>query len=137
MKKSAGAILIEKNKVLLVKPGPKSQQLPGTYSFPDGHIEDGENEEETAKRELQEETGLIADKLVEFQGNYVKVTLTLKTGRFEYSFKSYLVQEYHGELHATEETTPEWIMISEARKMKLFGKNNQILEDALRFLGLK
>lgn len=50
--KSCGAVIIDENKVLLVK-----HNL-GHISFPKGHIEVGETEEETAFREVLEETGL-------------------------------------------------------------------------------
>lgn len=50
--KSCGAVIIKENKVLLVK-----HNL-GHISFPKGHVEVGETEEETAFREVLEETGL-------------------------------------------------------------------------------
>ena len=34
------------------------QEMAGAYSFPKGHMEGGETEEETARREVWEETGL-------------------------------------------------------------------------------
>lgn len=56
MEKSCGAIVyhrgISKIKYLLVK------QKNGYYGFPKGHVEDNENEHETATREIKEETGL-------------------------------------------------------------------------------
>ena len=51
--KSCGAIIVnDKNQVLLVK------QTLGHYSFPKGHVEFGETEEETAIRETKEETNI-------------------------------------------------------------------------------
>jgi 8-oxo-dGTP pyrophosphatase MutT (NUDIX family) len=50
--KSCGAIIINDNKVLIIK------QHQGFYSFPKGHVEQGESEIETAKREVKEETNL-------------------------------------------------------------------------------
>ncbi len=50
--KSCGCIVIDNDKVLLVK------QNDGHIAFPKGHIEKGENEEECALRETYEETGL-------------------------------------------------------------------------------
>lgn len=52
MEKSCGTITIKGNKVLMVL-----QNL-GHMSFPKGHVEDGETEEETAIRETLEETGI-------------------------------------------------------------------------------
>lgn len=55
--KSCGAIVYRKyhgnTEILLIK-SIKS----GHWSFPKGHMEEGETEEETAKREIKEETGL-------------------------------------------------------------------------------
>ncbi|MDL2257771.1 NUDIX domain-containing protein [Eubacteriales bacterium OttesenSCG-928-K08] len=55
--KSCGAVLYTLNdgeiKYLLV------QTTSGHISFPKGHIEPGETEEETARREIFEETGLV------------------------------------------------------------------------------
>lgn len=50
--KSCGCIIMDKQKVLLVK------QTKGHWGFPKGHVEENETEEETAKREVKEETNL-------------------------------------------------------------------------------
>ena len=51
--KSCGCIIIKNNKVLLVYE--KGRDF---WGFPKGHVEDGENEIETALREVKEEVGL-------------------------------------------------------------------------------
>lgn len=55
--KSCGAIVYrqigEKTQLLLIK-----HRYSGHWSFPKGHVEDGEHENETALREVKEETGL-------------------------------------------------------------------------------
>ena len=50
--KSCGCIIIEKDKVLLI------QHNKGHWGFPKGHVEAGETEIETARREVKEETNL-------------------------------------------------------------------------------
>ena len=50
--KACGCIIIEKGKVLLI------QQTKGHWGFPKGHMELGETEIETAKREVKEETNI-------------------------------------------------------------------------------
>ena len=50
--KACGCIIIEDGKVLLIK------QHQGFWGFPKGHVEDGETEEETAAREVKEETNI-------------------------------------------------------------------------------
>lgn len=50
--KSCGAIVIDNDKVLIIK------HKVGHVGFPKGHVEEGETEEETAIREVKEETGI-------------------------------------------------------------------------------
>ena len=54
-----GIIIVRDNKVLMVKESKK--ECYGKLAFPAGHVEDGENIMEAAKRELLEETGYKAD----------------------------------------------------------------------------
>ena len=50
--KSCGCIIIKNNEVLLIK------QTSNQWGFPKGHVEHDESEEETARREVKEETNL-------------------------------------------------------------------------------
>ena len=50
--KSCGAIVFNGDDVLII------EQFQGFFSFPKGHVEDGETEEETAIREVKEETNI-------------------------------------------------------------------------------
>ena len=52
--KSCGIIVFDNDKVLVVK------HLDGHYGFPKGHVENNETEEETAIREVKEETNCDA-----------------------------------------------------------------------------
>ncbi|MBE6763083.1 MAG: NUDIX domain-containing protein [Ruminococcaceae bacterium] len=55
--KSCGALVVRRGKdeteILLIK------HNGGHWAFPKGHVEAGESEEQTALREVQEETGLV------------------------------------------------------------------------------
>lgn len=50
--KSCGAIILKDNKALIIK------QTSGYWSFPKGHVENNEKEEDTALREVKEEVNL-------------------------------------------------------------------------------
>lgn len=50
--KACGCLVIENEKILLIR------QLSGAWGFPKGHVENGETEEETAIREVKEETNI-------------------------------------------------------------------------------
>lgn len=67
--KCCGCIIIENNKVLLVY-----EKNGNFWGFPKGHMEKGENEIETALREVKEEVGLdveIIDKEKRYILNYI------------------------------------------------------------------
>lgn len=74
--KFAGTNIVQDGKILLVKESHKEAY--GLWSLPIGHVEEGENEEETAVRETKEETGydvvLGKSKILEIQGKEFKST---------------------------------------------------------------
>lgn len=59
--KACGAVVFNKDKVLLV------QRTEGFYEFPKGHVEKGETELQTAKREVKEETNIKFKKINGFK----------------------------------------------------------------------
>ncbi len=136
IKKGAGVIAISDGKILLVKAGNTSGQINGTISFPGGKVEADETEKDAAIREFNEETGLTTTDVEEFPGNYVEAQLTLKEGLIDYSFKAYIAKDFSGELRTSDETEPFWEDLQAARKLKLLGAGNELLENAIKYLGL-
>lgn len=61
---AGGIILNSKNQIVLVYHGK------GNWNFPKGHVEKDETLEETAKREIAEETGIVKLELIKPLGNY-------------------------------------------------------------------
>lgn len=57
IRKAVRCYLIKDDKVVVTK-YKKSNKKEGYYDIPDGKIEEGENPEQTAIREMKEETGL-------------------------------------------------------------------------------
>lgn len=96
----------------------------GKYSFPGGHVEKFEDPIETSKRELHEETGLIA-KSIRFTGDFTNDIF----GEKHYITLYYIVDEYEGELKNMEpdkcenwdwfsvENLPQPLMIGEIDKL--------------------
>jgi 8-oxo-dGTP pyrophosphatase MutT (NUDIX family) len=136
MKKGAGVIIIENGKILLVKAREGSNQPTGTIAFPGGKVDPDETEEHAAARELTEETGLVATKLISYPGDYAEMLLDMKAGKDDYSFKTYLAEGYSGTLTGSVETEPFWEDLQIARKTKLLGAGNELLENAIKFLNI-
>jgi 8-oxo-dGTP diphosphatase len=53
------ALLLRGSTVLLAKRSPRRRAYPGLWSFPGGHVEQGESLPEALGRELQEEIGVV------------------------------------------------------------------------------
>lgn len=65
MEKSCGIVLFNSDEVLLIQHPTGSNNIPGHWDFPKGHIEKNETEIETASRELFEETGIQDFELID------------------------------------------------------------------------
>lgn len=68
-KSAGGVVLNSSNEVVLV------QQEAGNWSFPKGHLEAGETEEQASLREIQEEAGITELEFVRKLGSYQRNSL--------------------------------------------------------------
>lgn len=105
----------------------------GFYDFPGGGIDDGETHEEGAKRELLEETGLIADDLVLFKVYTGEIThYVYFNGNEIYGVDAvFLCRKYHGEIkpQIEEVTSLVFLSLDELAKKQISMRNSQIIKD--------
>ncbi len=107
----------------------------GHWDFPKGHVEEGETEEATALRELEEETGITTARLV--PGFREKITYYYKRGK-ETVFKQvrfFLVETKEKTVKISfEHKAYKWLGFREAMQTLTFGNARQMLKKANNFL---
>ena len=105
----------------------------GFYDFPGGAAEIDETPEECAKRELEEESGLIADELVLFKTYSGKITHYIYYNGDEiYGVDAiFLCRQYHGEIKPQIEEISSLVFLSldELATKKISIRNAQIIKD--------
>jgi len=129
--KSCGAVIYRESnneyKFLII-----SHNSDGHWGFPKGHVEEGENEKETATREVYEETGLQVEFIEGFRS------------RDEYSPKENIMKEVifflskanSGEVNMqlSEVRDYKWVNLEEANKLIEYMSSKKTLVQAYEFL---
>ena len=134
---SAGGVLVKTLKgrphVAAIRPQGKAE---GVWALPKGNIDPGEKPEETALREVFEETG-VEGKLVEKLGD-VKYVYTRRGGLRVFKVVSfYLVAAGRGRLGEIEErmrievAEARWLPLEEAPKLLAYGGEREMAQKAL------
>ena len=125
--KSCGAIIFYKTKqntkILLVK------NSNGRYwSFPKGHIEEGENEQQTAIREIKEETGLDVTLIDGFR----EVSVYCPFGKIRKRVVFFLARAFTDNVKIQEEEIESyiWVDLQQARKLCTYDNDLRIIEKA-------
>ncbi len=133
---SVGILLMQDSNVLLVKHTGKAKHKTGVYGFPAGRVEKGETLVQAAARELEEETGLIAEEkdLIEFSGNYFEAEIVMKYGPERFAFTVFLCRKFAGDLNSSPENLPEWISIADLDSFETLPNIKDAIESARRFL---
>ncbi|RUM30769.1 MAG: NUDIX hydrolase [Aquifex sp.] len=122
---SAGGVLFKNGKVLLIK------TPSDVWSFPKGNIERGEKPEETAVREVWEETG-VRGKIVDYIGE-IHYWYTLKGERVFKTVKYYLMKYEEGVPKPSWEVKDaKFFPIEEAKKLLKYRGDREIYEKALK-----
>lgn len=125
--KSCGALVFRerggKLELLLIR-----HRFGGHWSFPKGHVEAGENEQQTALREVREETGLEIELVDGFRQSveyfpkpYIKKQVVYFLGR-----------AVNDDTHMQEEEISElrWVAIDEAQRMVTFANDKNLIQQA-------
>jgi 8-oxo-dGTP pyrophosphatase MutT (NUDIX family) len=133
---SAGGVLVKTIRgrlmVAAIRPGGKPE---GVWAFPKGNIDPGEKPEETAVREVFEETG-VHGHLVEKLGD-VKYTYTRRDGERVFKIVSfYLLRAGRGRIGDIEErmrievAEARWLPLDEAPRLLSYGGEREMAQKA-------
>ncbi|MEM6334069.1 MAG: NUDIX domain-containing protein [Planctomycetota bacterium] len=129
--RSGGAV-----RVLLVK------HHAGHWAFPKGHAEAGETDEQAARRELEEETGVRVGALVSRDGEPVRLVeryvFTDRKGRRVAKTVTFFVGEAEAaEARPQEEEIAElaWLTLDEAAERMTFEEGKRVVDEVAGVLG--
>jgi len=134
---SAGGVLVKvirgRPMLAAIRPRGKSE---GVWALPKGNLDPGERPEETAVREVGEETG-VEGRLVEKLGD-VKYTYTRRGGVRVFKIVSfYLLRAGRGRIGEIEErmrievAEARWLPLDEAPRLLAYGGERQMAAKAL------
>jgi len=133
---SAGGVLVKRLRgravVAAIRPGGKPE---GVWALPKGNLDPGERPEQTAVREVLEETG-VHGRLVEKLGD-VKYTYTRRGGERVFKIVSfYLLRAGRGRIGRIEEAMrieveeARWLPLEEAPRLLAYGGERQVAAKA-------
>ena len=122
--KSCGCVIVENDKVLLIL-----QQNDAYWGFPKGHVENGETETQTAKREVKEEVGLD----VEIDENKRYVTNYIVRNEIDKTSVFYVATTIGGELVKQDSEIKEvkWCTFEEALELLTFDNLKEVLRNVM------
>ena len=134
--KSCGAVIYRRQSgiteyllILNRKPGAAG----GHWGFPKGHVEPGETEEETARREILEETGLT----VKFAEGFRAVSHYSPRPGIDKDAVYFLAAPASGEIHLQESEVAAYQWCAQETAMNQLTHDTAILQEAVQFLHRK
>ncbi|MFH1841197.1 MAG: bis(5'-nucleosyl)-tetraphosphatase [Candidatus Nealsonbacteria bacterium] len=139
--KSAGAVIFRKDngiKYLLLHYPTGSRTKKDFWDFPKGHIEKGEKELETARREVREETGLEDIKFIEGFKEWIKYFFKDKGKNIFKIVTFYLAETKREKVKISfEHIGYKWLSYKKASEELTFKNAKDILKKANEFLSRK
>ena len=107
----------------------------GHWGFPKGHIEAGESDEQTLRREAQEETGLEGLEILPGFRHYTKYFFRRNEETVFKQVAFYLAESSHGKVKISfEHQGFEWLSFDKAIQRLSFRNTKEALEKARAFL---
>ena len=140
IERSAGAIIFRKEKdkiyyLLLHYPGASHRAEKNYWDLPKGHIEKGESEIDTVKREVKEETGIEEIKIIEGFKETIKYFFKFKGKNILKFVTFYLAQTCQKEVKISFEHIGFcWLPFEKALEKLTFNNSKEILKKAHNFL---
>ena len=128
---SAGGAVVHDSDVIVVVPVKRDAQQRRVLVLPKGHLDEGENDEAAATREVTEETGVIAeliDKLGDVEYSYERC------GRRRNKRVAFFLFEYRSgslEDHDHEIEDARWMPLEEAARELTYAGEREIVRRAL------
>ena len=133
LEKSCGALVLRQGKtgkeILLIQ-----HQNGGHWAFPKGHVEGSETEEETALREIKEETGLTVtlDKSFRESVHYSPAPGIKKDVIY---YCAYAGEGDRVDIQAEELKNAKWVALEIAKEHITFENDRKLFQKLLCFLG--
>ena len=121
IRKAVRCYLIRGNEVVVIK-YKNGNRREGYYDIPGGKIEKNELSNQTAIREMKEETGMDVKNL-QYKG-----IMTIEYPDRIYIFDIFIAKEYGGEPQNSLENTSEWITINKLLQSEKILSNIMILD---------
>lgn len=109
----------------------------GFWAFPKGHAEKGEKPQETAARELCEETGLMIKQILKEETLKESYVFTRGSDRVSKTV-FYFVAEVYGtlKLQASEVWDAKWVKLTEASQVVTFPESQNLIKEVVLYQGL-
>ena len=135
MEKSCGIVLFYSEEFLLIQHSTESNKIKGHWDFPKGHMENNENELETAIRELQEETGIDDFRLIDNFRHRITYNINKNNQVIPKEVIFFLAESFTTSVKlSSEHQNYDWLNFELAHNRLTYDNAKEILSKAKTFL---